>query len=157
MNDTISKKRGSSALLIVLVVFVFMVCSLFLILYGANVYSNITSRSDADFSLRMRVSYITNKIRSCDTLGGVHILPGGGGVLLCENPETEVTLYTYIYHYGGYIMECITDDPDDFYPENGETVIEASSLYIREIPGGLSVTVGTDTGEIIYTVSLRSS
>jgi len=159
MKDSAPAKRGSSALMILLVVFVFMVCSLFLIMYGADVYRKITARSDADFTRRMCVSFITNKIRACEVRGGVEILPGGAGLRLRSDPETP--LYVYIYCFDGYIVEYITDLPEEFEPENGEAITPASSLSVREVPGGIEVTVGAPDGlagevaEMAYTVSLR--
>lgn len=155
MNDAIQKKRGSSALLILLVVFVFMVCSLFLILYGANVYRSITVRADTDFARRMSVSYITNKIRACDVRGGVEILNDGEGLILRAGLGAEKPLYIYIYHYGGFIMEYITDIPDEYDPENGENIMEATGLSVCKIPGGIDVTINTNIGEMTYTVALR--
>ena len=156
MDKTTAIRRGSSSLLILFVVFVFVICSLFLILYGAHVYTNIRDRVDADFTRRMGISYITNKLRASDTSGGVTV-DGGGVLRLCSEPGDPLPLYTYIYLLNGNIMEYTTQEAGGFDPENGETIMAAESFLVEPVSGGLRFRVGAGDEEIVYTVSLKSA
>jgi len=157
MDKTTVIKRGSSSLLILFVVFVFVLCSLFLILYGAHVYTNIRDRVDADFTRRMGISYITNKLRACDVHGGVTVDEDSMSLRICSEPEDPVPLYTYIYFFDGSIMEYITQEAGGFDPENGETIMSAEFFLISPVSGGFRFRVGAGAEEIVYTVSLRSA
>jgi len=157
MDKTALIKRGSSSLLILFVVFVFVLCSLFLILYGAHVYTSIRDRVDVDFTRRMGISYITNKLRACDVYGGVTADEGAALLRLCSEPGDPLPLYTYIYFYNGSIMEYITQEASGFDPEDGETIMAAGFFWFEPVPGGLRFRVGAGAEEITYTVSLRSA
>ena len=156
MDRTAVIKRGSSSLLILFVVFVFVLCSLFLILYGAHVYTNVRDRVDVDFTRRMGISYITNKLRASDVHGGVTVDEGAMSLRLCSEPDDPLPLYTYIYFFNGSIMEYITQEAGSFDPEDGETIMAAESFLVAPVSGGLKFSVGAGAEEIIYTVSLRS-
>ena len=155
MNSSNTLRRGSSSLLVLFLVFVFVACALFLILYGAHVYDGIRKRVDDDFARRMSVSYITNKIRASDVRGGVEVGEDNNYLLLRSDQEAEAAQYIYIYHYSGNIMEYITQDLEEFDAVEGEVIMEASSFSVEMIPGGLAVVVSTHGEDIAYTVSLR--
>ena len=156
MSSGASIKRGSSSLLILFIVFIFVLCSLFLILFGANVYNTIRNRVDTDFSKRMSISFITNKLRASDVSNGISILDDGSTLLLCSEPDEPFPQYIYIYHYDGSIMEYTTQDLEPFDFGDGEVIMAADSFTVERIKGGLSVRVGLDTEDIQYTVSLKS-
>jgi len=157
MSNANVVKRGSSSLLILFVVFVFVLCSLFLILYGAHVYASVRDRVDVDFSHRMGVSYITNKLRACDMKGGVAVMGDAATLRLCTAPDDPSPQYMYIYHYDGSIMEYTTQFTGDFDPYDGEIIMAADSLIIRQVPGGLRFHLGIGDKDISYTVSLKST
>lgn len=148
-------KRGSSSLLILFVVFVFVLCSLFMILYGAHVYTSIRDRVGTDFAHRMGISYITNKLRACDSHGGVIVENGNSALRLCAEPDSINPVYMYVYHYNGNIMEFVTQDIEDFNPSDGEIIIAADYFTITQITGGLSFEVGIGQENVSYTVSLK--
>ena len=156
MSSLAAMKRGSSSLLILFVVFIFVLCSLFLILYGAHVYTTIRDRVDADFSRRMGVSYITNKLRSCDVSGGVTVNGDSSSLRLCTEPDDPLPLYMNIYYYDGSIMEYVTQDLETFDPADGEIVMAADSFDVRPVPSGLMFKIGIGPDSISYTVSLKS-
>ena len=155
MDNASTVKRGSSSLLVLFVVFLFMLCSLFLILYGANVYHRIRDRVDADFTKRMSISYITNKLRACDVKGGVTIEDGNSSLRLCADPQDLYPIYIIIYFHDGNIMEYLTQELEAFDPNDGEVIMAADSFAAQPIPGGLLVRVGVDLREIEYTISLK--
>ena len=155
MNNTDAIKRGSSSLLILFIVFIFVLCSFFLILYGAHVYTNIRDQVDADFTRRMSISYITNKLRAYDVIGGVTIETDGAALLLCSEPEDPQAIFTYIYYYDGCIMEYITQEHALFDPGEGELIMEVDSFTVIQISGGLEINVGFDNEVIKYTVALK--
>jgi len=149
-------KRGSSALLILFVVFVFVMCALFLILYGAHVYTTIRDRVESDFTHRMGVSYITNKLRASDAEGGVSVNGGGSSLRLSSEPDDPSPLYIHIYLFDGNIMEYISEDSEVSDPSNGEVIMAADFFNVQTISGGLRVNVGIESETISYTVSLKS-
>ena len=157
MNSTNSIRSGSSSLLVLFLVFVFVMCALFLILYGANVYDSIRIRVDDDFVRRMSVSYITNKIRASDVRDGVTVGENNSTLILRSDPEDEFAQFIYIYYHNGSIMEYITQDLEEFDADEGEIIMEVDSFSVYTIMGGLTMVVSTN-GEIIsYSVSLRSA
>ena len=156
MNNAAAIKRGSSSLLIVFIVFVLVLCSMFLILYGAYVYGNVRDRVDADFTRRMGVSYITNKLRASDVRGGVTVENDSASLRLCAEPEAGIPLYIYIYHYDGNIMEYTTQELEPFDPGDGEVVMAADHFTVSPISGGFAVSLGVGPENISYTVSMKS-
>ena len=155
MNNAAAIKRGSSSLLVLFVVFVFVLCSLFMILYGAQVYTNIRDRVDVDFAKRMSISYITNKLRACDVRGGVTVGEGGASLRLCPSPDDDEPLYMFIYFHNGSIMEYTTQDLEPFEPDDGEAIMAADSFRVNPAPGGLKVYVRVGREDLEYTVSLK--
>jgi len=155
MDKTKVIKRGSSSLLILFVVFVFVLCSLFLILYGAYVYTNIRDRVESDFNKRMSISYVTNKLRACDVKDGVTVGDGNSSLRLTNEPWEEFPLYMHIYYYNGNIMEYVTQGAEPFDPNDGEIIMQAGSFTITQFPGGLNLIIGIGPEDIAYTVSLK--
>ena len=156
MDATAVIKKGSSSLLILFVVFAFVLCSLFLILYGAHVYTTIRDRVESDFDRRMSISYITNKLRASDVEGGVLLEDGGSSLILSAGQDDPSSLLIYIYFHNGSIMEYVMQDDDVFDPLDGEAIMAADSFSIQPVPGGLRTHIGVGQEIISFTVSMRS-
>jgi len=125
------------------------------VLYGAHVYVNIRNQVDADFSHRMSISYITNKLRAYDLQGGITVRDGGSSFRLCADSQAPMALYTFVYYYNGYLMEYVAQDDAAFNPYDGERIIAVDSFTVRLIPGGLMFHVGIDNEVVSFTVSLK--
>ena len=78
----------------------FMACAILVILFGARVYKSTVEKSNANYSSRTLLSYVTEKIHQNDRAGGVSVGEFDGmPALILEQSDTD--------------NPNDTDDPDD--------------------------------------------
>jgi len=105
---TFTKRRhdraGSRAdsVFVLILVCAFAICSLFVILFGAQVYNGVRSRSEENHTVRTGLAYLRTKLQSYDEQGAVHVTADG---LLLITDYDFVMLDTYIYFRDGAIRE----------------------------------------------------
>jgi len=158
-SKAISVRYNIDIIFILFLVCVFVVCSLFIILYGGEVYKNIQYHADSNHSNRVSVSYITNKVHMYDKSGCVSVYDAGDGIkaLMLTDKGSKSDSYTLIYLYDGMIMECYIDDLKYFDPKYGEDIIEADEFEVALKGGGISIKTTDSYGKTTeYTVALRS-
>lgn len=111
----------------------FGICSLVVVLFGGRVYKNIVESSTYTAQRRTAFSYLSNKIRSADGQD-IELAEENGLQVLRLTEKLESGEYqTYFYYYDGALRELTLAAGDDFVPESGETVTEASGLsFTRE-------------------------
>lgn len=155
-EKTQTKGQSISGLFTMLLFLVFVLCALFSVLMGSQVYENITKRSDENFSGTTALSYITNKIRQGDRQDGVDIIEvDGTSVLQLKQKIGEETYHTWIYWKDGSIRELFTDENSGLGLEDGLEILECSGLSMEK--KGSSIILQTQgEGAASLKLSLRS-
>ena len=155
-EKTQTKGQSISGLFTMLLFLVFVLCALFSVLMGSQVYENITKRSDENFSGTTALSYIANKIRQGDRQDGVDIIEvDGTSVLQLKQKIGEETYHTWIYWKDGSIRELFTDENSGLGLEDGFEILECSGLSMEK--KGSSIILQTQgEGAASLKLSLRS-
>ena len=155
-EKTQTKGQSISGLFTMLLFLVFVLCALFSVLMGSQVYENITKRSDENFSGTTALSYIANKIRQGDRQDGVDIIEvDDTSVLQLKQKIGEETYHTWIYWKDGSVRELFTDENSGLGLEDGLEILECSGLSMEK--KGSSIILQTQgEGAASLKLSLRS-
>lgn len=155
-EKTQTKGQSISGLFTMLLFLVFVLCALFSVLMGSQVYENITKRSDENFSGTTALSYIANKIRQGDRQDGMDIIEvDGTSVLQLKQKIGEETYHTWIYWKDGSIRELFTDENSGLGLDDGLEILECSGLSMEK--KGSSIILQTQgEGAASLKLSLRS-
>lgn len=125
---------------------VFILCSVFTILIGSRVYSNIRTRNDAAFYSDTALSYISNKVRQSDKAGCITVEERDGQEVLVLSSGTEATAYeTLIYTRDGSLLELFTEKGSGLSLDAGTPVMECA---------GVSFSLSESTKAPLLTVTL---
>lgn len=111
----------------------FAVCMLIMTAVAASVYSRINAGFDAAFGASVPLRYVSNRIRSADS---VELLPDGRGAALSVNGVTCV-----IYCDGAALRERSLPQGSAPVTQGGERISAAQSLSITESGGLYTITV----------------
>ena len=155
-EKTQTKGQSISGLFTMLLFLVFVLCALFSVLMGSQVYENITKRSDENFSGTTALSYMANKIRQGDRQDGVDIIEvDGTSVLQLKQKIGEETYHTCIYWKDGSIRELFTDENSGLGLDDGLEILECSGLSMEK-KGGSIILQTQGEGAASLKLSLRS-
>lgn len=168
MKSISSRRTNSMDFLFSMILFlVFILCSVFTILIGSRVYSNIRLRNDAAFYSDTALSYVSNKVRQSDRDGCISVREMDGQSVLILASGTEDLIYeTWIYTRDGSLMELFSEAGSGLGLEAGTPVMECEAIsfsLLTENSGSepihplLSVRLTEDDGKIRECfLSLRS-
>ena len=151
-------KRKVDNLLVLLLFSVFAVCILSVLLTGADVYQGLASRDRESYDQRTAAQYLTTRVRQADRLGSVSIRRFEGQDTLVFTEVIEGDAYeTLVYCYGGYLRELFAAADGSFLPEDGEKVLAAQELSIRQDGQLLGMELTNSAGEVqVLNLYLRS-
>lgn len=152
------KKAHSVEVLFMLVLFsVFSIMSVMLIFIGSNVYGKIIDSQETSANNRMVLSYITNKIRTCQSEDGIFIeKKNGTDVLVITTCEGEYVYETLIFEEGGKLKEATIEAGDDYNLEFGDVLTVLSDFCIEydDSKGLIKITIenqGEHSSVNVYT------
>lgn len=112
---------------------VFLICALFIVLFGAKIYKNTVKNSDTSFNYRTSLSYITEKIRQNDNLHGIDIEESGNDTVIKLSQTIDGrTFCTYLYNYDNYLCEYTTNEGNVLNKDFGTKIIKISSLDVEK-------------------------
>ena len=116
--------------LIVLTVFcLFAVCTMIVVLVGAQIYENMADRGRAQFEKRTVARYITTRVRQSDVAEGLRVEEFCGRNALAFREQIGGNDYkTFVYCYEGYIRELFAAEEGSFLPEDGEKILKAHEV-----------------------------
>lgn len=152
-----TKKLHISSLLALALFGVFAVCTLSVLLTGADVYRRLTLRDQENYDRRTGAQYLATKVRQSGLPGGVSVGPFGDGdaLLLSQDIGGEAYL-TRIYCHGGWLMELFSSVQGEFEPQDGEKVLQAQALSLDLTDGLLSISItGGDGTQTQLALALR--
>lgn len=129
-------KRNKSivdALFLLAVFGIFLICALFIVLFGAKIYKNTVKSSNDSFFERTCYTYITEKIRQNDNEAGVVIEDyNGSSVVKLTKSYDGKDYVTYLFMDDGYLKEYTSAAGTAFNPSAGSEIIELSSLEAKK-------------------------
>ena len=132
-EKTQTKGTAISGLFTMLLFLVFVLCALFSVLMGSQVYENITKRSDENFAGTTALSYMANKIRQGDREGAVDIIDvDGTSVLQLKQQVGEEMYHTWLYWKDGSIRELFTDENSGLWLDDGLEILECAGLSMEK-------------------------
>ncbi len=135
---------------------VFAACVLAVLLTGANAYRRLTQRDQEAYLRRTCVQYLATRVRQADSRDRVSVESFGGADALVLT-ETDGSYTTRIYCYDGWLMELYAAADADMEPQDGEKVLELSSLRLTLEDGALTAdTVDTAGASGTLRMTLRS-
>ena len=148
------KNTHSFDTVFVLLIFcLFAVCSLFLVLIGANVYTKIVGQMGANNETRASLSYVANKVHAAGS-GEVSVQEiDGQQTLVIASSLNGGDYRTYIYEYKGSLMELFTAAKNSFTPGSGDKITEVSGFAMSEAGRNLKLAV-TDRNRRTLTLDL---
>lgn len=135
----------------------FALCSLTLVMTGAGVYKKTVSHMDANYSGRTALSYITEKIRQCDSQGAIAIGETGDHetALLLKQNYSGAVYVTCIYVHNGNLCELFVPEGSALEAEQGEVIMSLQSLSMELTKNGLYHFTARDTKGILSDIYIH--
>ena len=135
-----------------------IVCLLAVLLTGAGAYKRLLENGEDAFFNRTAPQYIATKVRQADMTGAIRVACFGDVEALELREEIGGTVYvTRIYSYDGYIRELFSDSSVEFFPSDGEKIVETGKVGFTLEGGCLTVTLFDKEGnETKLRLALRS-
>lgn len=126
-----NKNRSVNILLPLALMLCFALCAVTVLLFAANVYSSAASGSLLGDTSRTALAYISEKIHRCDENGAVSVGSFDGcDSLIIRQKEDGRDCCTYIYYYGGSLMELFAFEDADVTAAFGSKISELDSFEI---------------------------
>ena len=120
------------------VFFVFAASSLAVLMLAANIYSRQTADADSNYTTRVSLSYVREKIRQNDTEGGISVQTlEGQSCLALETNLNDVIYTTYIYAHEGMLKELFIRSDAEAHLSDGKPILEVKDFTIEEPEDGL--------------------
>lgn len=123
-----------------LVLTIFALGILLVLLTGATVYRGLVEDGEGAYLRRTAAQYLTTRIRQAEGVA-VGSFDGCQALLLEEEGDTV----TRIYCWDGWLRELYTVPEAQVSAKDGERLLEAESLALKQEDHLLTLTVGSDT------------
>lgn len=135
MDESLRKNHIIDSVFVICLMLLFLLSALSIIALGASIYRKNTKSMETNYSHRVAIAYITEKMRQSDVNGGIHVEEIFGKNALVMTQDVGGTDYnTYIYEYDNNLMELYARaDLDNFYPQSGQVILAIDSLAISEV------------------------
>lgn len=112
---------------------VFVLCALFVVLFGSKIYKSTVKNSNTSFNSRTSLSYITEKIRQHDNSKGIEIINEGADTTIKLSQEIDGrVIVTYLYCYDGKLMEYTTNEGNVLNKEYGTYIMGISDFNVEK-------------------------
>lgn len=146
-NRHVVESRHIVDTLFVLTLFaVFAVCSMLLIVFGANIYQKTIDNMEEHFNISTSVTYITEKLRQSDDSGAIEVVDfGDSDAFRISSTIDDTDYYTYIYMDNGYLKELHVKADKDLGPKAGQKLLPVTHFEISEQSDGLFSYMITDS------------
>jgi len=153
--------RGVLDLLFILILlFIFAVSSLVIVMIGANAYKSVVNDMQANFDLRIPLSYISTKVQQHDETNAIHLLEKEGtDVLVLESTADSTSYETWIYVYDHQLYEVLLEKGQTMDLSSGMAILAVSGLDLKMTDSSLlEITSYDNTGKTLsLSLNLRSS
>ncbi|MGI6751367.1 MAG: DUF4860 domain-containing protein [Anaerovoracaceae bacterium] len=138
---------GSMVLLTfnILLLFTVVLCGFFTIIIGAQVYENISGRSDAVFRECTPFYYVANKVRQSDEGGMLEVVDYSDEKVLRLGQTISGAKYdTLIYLMDGKLMEMFVRRGNDLDISEGMIIMDTETIVFSREKQLLKVAGGKD-------------
>ncbi|MBQ7944133.1 MAG: DUF4860 domain-containing protein [Lachnospiraceae bacterium] len=151
MNFRSNKQHTIDIIFMLSLFCVFALCSVALIIFGANIYQNTVNKTNQNYLERTSVAYLTEKLRQTDIAQSVSIIHSDGIDMLSIESEIEGQLYsTRLYEFEGYLYECSSRSDIVLSPDAGQAIFKIEQLNFQFIsPSLLQVTFESTEQELV--------
>jgi len=138
-KKTIRTRKHNAEFIIPLIIFiVFTLSAVAVVLFAARTYQQTVASSEANYQARVVVSYVAQKIRSCDTSGRIYTgVFDGQDALILEYSYDGKDYLTSIYEDGYYLYEFTSYEDILGDASAGERVFPLMSFEAEEIVDGV--------------------
>lgn len=160
MSGSMDKRSRMTGALFTLILFlVFVLSALFLVLMGGKVYENINHRMEAAYREDVALSYIANKVRQGDEVGGVSVKEVSGTTVLEIKQVIEDSVYvTDIYYQDGKLWELFSQEGSGLSIGDGNEILSCSPVTMEMNDGLLHIkTEGTEGGSLWLTLRSKGA
>lgn len=103
--------------IMVILLMILIAISISVLIYnGSLTYRNIIDNKNVEENTRIALSYINMRVKQNDNAGQITVdsqAYEGNNALVITHTGDEEGLFSYIYHYDGFLWECYTDGPLD--------------------------------------------
>ncbi len=145
-----------NVLFTMLLFLVFVLCALFTVLIGGQVYENINARSQENFTGSVALQYVANKVRQGDREGGVNVIVVDGTPVL-EIASDMGDYVSWIYYRDGAVCELFSDPADGLGLEDGLKILECEGFYVGQSEDKRIIHIATEgEGSGSLSLALRS-
>lgn len=152
--------QGMDLLFSLLLLFVFILCSVFTILIGSRVYENIRTNDNASFFSDTAVSYVANKVRQADRADYVNVRSiDGCSVLVLTSSSNGILRETWVYTHDGVLKELYSEKDSGLSVEDGLDIMECPplSFTLNESNKQLTICLEAEPTDITARILLRSN
>ena len=159
MNYLKREKSVVDAIFLIALLGVFILSSLFIVLFGARVYKKSAENMGINYSSRTALAYVTQKLRQHDYTGGVEITLIDNCPVLKLNQTYNDELYcTYLYEDEGYLKELTSKDDVGLIKSAGKNILEIQSFRAKKLSDSLYgfEIIDSHGSDISFNVSLYS-
>nr|WP_319489616.1 DUF4860 domain-containing protein [uncultured Caproiciproducens sp.] len=147
--------RSVHTIFVLLIFCLFAVCSLFLVLIGANGYRQIVREMDSNNETRATLSYVSNKVHAADSRDVSVESINEQQTLVIQSDFNGKEYRTYIYLHDGYLMEFFTNAENEFSAGSGDKITPVSSFTMEKSGNQLSLSVsGQNSRSLSLSLSL---
>lgn len=144
---------------VLMVICLFALCTMFVMILGAQIYKNVVDRADKNFDNRTGINYVVNRVRAADKSGAVSVekvedVPA----LALREQEGGRGYVTYIYFYDGALRELYMEDGQEPLAKDGSEIVTAQAFEVTMQGALVSLSFQGEYGEVNRaSVRLRSS
>lgn len=157
MKRSIENKHIVDTLFVLTLFAVFVICSLLIIAFGANIYQNTTNNLEEHFNITTSTAYINEKLHQCDASDAIDIIQfGDSDAFRIHSIIDDTEYYTYIYLHDNYLKELYTKADNDLGPEAGKNLLPVNRFNISEQSPGLYSYLITDSHDSTLVVKISS-
>ncbi|MCI8400559.1 MAG: DUF4860 domain-containing protein [Lachnospiraceae bacterium] len=149
-----AKERHSIDFLFVLSLFgFFTITALAVVLIGLQVYRSTVTQMQDNYTAATALSYIAEKVRSCDESGSLQIAElEGQPALAIRQTVAEIPCVTYIYEQDGRLMELFVTEETPASLHMGEALTEVENFTVSSLEDGLFMVSLTDGARMLQLV-----
>ena len=146
-----NRSSGINTVLTILLFCIFALTALWTVSASVGIYRQDQAAAGANNSSRIITSYIREKVRQADpgtvSIGSI----GGSRAIVIAQPDGVYC--TYIYQYGGRLMEQYVQSGAAAAPEGGTEIAEAGSLRFETVRDGIikvTCSAGEGSSDTVY-------
>lgn len=146
MKRKLSSGKITPFLFSMVLLLLFVLCAVFTVLIGSQVYQNIRMRNQNAFYSDTALSFITNKVRQSDRSGCICIeTRDSQEVLVLSCPIEDLQYETLLYARNGSLYELFTEVGSGLSLDAGTPVMDCA---------GISFSLSESSPEPLLTITL---